>query len=88
LAAEGGDTRKAIGKRTFTSQASNRTVTQAPSFARTEFNCEVYGIKQNNAGAWLVTVKIENAESDRIVELSRASGLNLHTVMESVGFSH
>lgn len=87
LTAQAKDARLAGEQRNKLSARSGRTTAEAPTFSETEFNCEFYGLKMNNAGYWMLTLKIENSEGDRIMELSRSVGLNLKTSMISEGFA-
>jgi hypothetical protein len=84
--ATGRDPRLAGEQRNKLTANNRRTTSVAPTFKQTEFYCEFYGLKLNNAGNWLLTVKVENHEGPSMEELSRAVGLNLKTTMTSEGF--
>lgn len=52
-----------------------------------EFECEVYGVKMNSAGDWMLTVRVPYKDRGAITELGGVTGLNLMTRMESMGLT-
>lgn len=63
------------------------TVPEAPTFVGVDFECEMYAVKMNSSGDWLVTFKVPFRHRSAITELSGAAGMNLKTRMELDGFA-
>jgi hypothetical protein len=66
--------------------ATYRGVTEAATFEGVDFECEIYAVKMNSAGDWLITVKVPFGYRSTVTELSGAAGMNLKTHMELDGF--
>jgi hypothetical protein len=52
-----------------------------------EFDSEIYAVKMNAAGDWLVTLKVPYASRESIVGLSAVSGMNMKTRMVPNGLA-
>lgn len=53
-----------------------------------EFDSEIYGVKMNAAGDWLVTLKVPFTYRDAVTDLSGVTGLNMRTRMEANGLAN
>ena len=52
-----------------------------------EFDSEIYGVKMNQAGDWLVTLKVPFIYRDSVTQLSTVTGMNMKTRMETNGLA-
>lgn len=69
------------GKRNYT----RRTISHAPTFEEIDFECQIYGIKANASGDWMITIKVPYEESHAATALAKAYGLALRTRMTKKG---
>jgi hypothetical protein len=82
---------KAIGAGKGANNAIPKEFTQTvvhevPTFDGVDFECEIYAVKMNSSGDWLVTVKVPFRYRSTVTDLSGAAGMNLKTRMELDGY--
>jgi hypothetical protein len=83
VAAQGGGFNAILDKPAFT----HTKIQEVPTFDGADFECEIYAVKMNAAGDWLVTVKVPFGYRHVVTDLSGAAGMNLKTHMELDGFA-
>jgi hypothetical protein len=56
---------------------TNRGVGQAPKFQRCKIEAQLYGLKSNTSGEWMLTLKVPANCDAEVMMLSKAHGLAL-----------
>jgi hypothetical protein len=56
---------------------SSKGIVEVPKFQRCELRGQLFGLKSNTAGDWMVTLRIDADCDEQVTKLAKAHGLAL-----------